>query len=309
MGGRGVELGGSLSPTLRGMLWIAASGALFSVMNTAMKAMSHDLDPWVVGCLRYSFGFVVLTPLLWQIGPKACMTKAPLLQLARGGLHATGMLLWFIALPAVSMAELTAIGFTGPIFICLGAVLFLRERMTPPRIAAVAVGFLGVLIVVQPWSHGAFTTVTVGNLFLLGAAPLFAGSFLVAKVLTRVDRPEVVVFWQHLTVGLMLAPFAAAYWTLPSLAQWIALAALGLLGSIGHYCMTRAFRVADISAVQSVTFLNLVWASLCGYIVFADIPGVWTLVGAAVIFSSTVLLARHEAQANRAVAPAPRPAV
>ena len=291
------------------MLWMAASGALFSVMNVAMKAMSHDLDPWVVGCLRYSFGFLVLTPLLWQIGPRGCMTRAPLLQLARGGLHAIGMLLWFIALPAVSMAELTAIGFTGPIFICLGAVLFLGERMTPPRIAAVAVGFFGVLIVVQPWSQGAFTAVTIGNLFLLAAAPMFAGSFLVAKVLTRVDRPEVVVFWQHFTVGLLLLPFALAYWTPPSLAQWIALAALGVLGSLGHYSMTRAFRVADISSVQSVTFLNLVWASIGGYIVFAAIPGLWTVIGAVVIFASTILLARHEAQAGRAPAPAPRPAV
>jgi drug/metabolite transporter (DMT)-like permease len=300
--GRGFEAVVGLSPTLRGMLWMAASGALFSVMNVAMKALSHDLDPWVVGCLRYSFGFLVLTPLLWQIGPAACMTRAPWLQLARGGLHATGMLLWFMALPAVSMAELTAIGFTGPIFICLGAVLFLRERMTPPRIAAVATGFLGVLIVVQPWSQGAFTEVTIGNLFLLGAAPMFAGSFLVAKVLTRVDRPEVVVLWQHFTVGLILLPFALLNWTPPSLAQWIALAALGLLGSAGHYSMTRAFRVADISSVQSVTFLNLVWASIGGYVVFAAIPGVWTLVGAAVIFASTILLARHEATAAARVA-------
>ncbi|WP_162914986.1 DMT family transporter [Desertibaculum subflavum] len=303
MAGRGIELVGGLSPTLRGMLWMGASGALFSVMNTAMKAMSHDLDPWVVGCLRYSFGFLVLTPLIWRIGPAACMTRAPLLQIARGGLHACGMLLWFIALPSVSMAELTAIGFTGPIFICLGAVLFLGERMTAPRVAAVATGFLGVLIVVQPWSQGAFTEVTIGNLFLLGAAPLFAASFLVAKVLTRVDRPEVVVFWQHLTVGLLLTPFALAYWTPPSPPQWAALAALGVLGSLGHYCMTRAFRVADISSVQSVSFLNLVWASIAGYVVFAAIPGLWTLIGAAVIFASTILLARHEAQAARAAAP------
>ena len=309
MAGPGFQLAGGLSPTLRGMLWMAGSGVLFSIMNVAMKAMSHDLDPWVVGCLRYSFGFLVLSPLLWQIGPAACMTRAPLLQAARGGLHATGMLLWFVALPAVSMAELTAIGFTGPIFICLGAVLFLHERMTAPRVAAVAVGFLGVLIVVQPWSQGAFTAVTIGNLFLLGAAPLFAGSFLVAKVLTRVDRPEVVVFWQHLTVGLLLLPFALFYWTPPSLLQWVSLAALGVLGSLGHYSMMRAFRVADISSVQSVSFLNLVWASIGGYIVFAAVPGAWTVVGAAVIFSSTILLARHEAQAGRAAAPVPRPAV
>jgi drug/metabolite transporter (DMT)-like permease len=118
-----------------------------------------------------------------------------------------------------------------------------------------------------------------------------------------------VVFWQHLMVSLLLLPFALVYWTPPSLLQWISLAGLGVLGSLGHYSMTRAFRVADISSVQSVTFLNLVWASIGGYIVFAAVPGLWTVVGAAVIFASTILLARHEAQASRVAAPAPRPAV
>lgn len=300
MRARAVAMMGGASPTLRGMAWLATSGLIFSGMNVWMKAMSEDLDPWVVGCLRYSFGFLVLTPLLWQAGPRACMTKAPVLQLWRGAFHTSGMLLWFAALPAVSMAELTAIGFTGPIFICLGAVLILGERMTLPRIAAVAAGFLGVLIVVQPWSQAGFTAVTIGNLLLLGAAPLFSASFLVAKVLTRHDRPEVVVLWQHLTVGLMLMPFAVIWWTPPSLLQWISLLICGFLGSAGHYCMTRAFRAADISSIQAVSFLNLVWASIGGFLVFSSIPGVWTLVGAAVIFASTIMLARYEAGLARA---------
>jgi len=298
--GRAAAFFGGASGTLRGMMWMSVSGILFSLMNVWMKWMSQDLDPWVVGCLRYSFGFAVLLPVVWRIGLRACMTRAPVLQLWRGGLHAGGMLLWFAALPAVSMAELTAIGFTGPIFICLGAVLFLRERMTLARIAAVATGFAGVLLVVQPWSQTGFDGVTVGNLLLLAAAPMFAGSFLVAKVLTRHDNPEVVVLWQHLTVGLMLLPFAVAWWTPPTPALWVALAFCGGLGTLGHYCMTRAFRAADISSIQTVSFLNLVWASILGYLVFSSIPGVWTVVGAAVIFAATLLLARHEARAARA---------
>lgn len=281
------------------MLWMAISGMLFSLMNVWMKWMSQDLDPWVVGCLRYGFGFVVLLPVVWRIGLAACMTRAPVVQLWRGGLHAGGMLFWFAALPAVSMAELTAIGFTGPIFICLGAVLFLRERMTVPRIAAVATGFAGVLVVVQPWSQAGFDEVTVGNLLLLCSAPMFAGSFLVAKVLTRYDKPEVIVLWQHLTVGLILLPFAIVWWTPPSPGMWAALAVCGALGTAGHYCMTRAFRAADISAIQSVSFFNLVWASILGYLVFASIPGAWTIVGAVVIFASTLLLVRHEALSAR----------
>lgn len=319
MGGRANAFLGGLTPTLRGMLWMAASGALFSTMNTAMKAMSHDLDPWVVGYLRYFFGFVVLLPLLWRLGVRGCMTNALGLNIARGAFHSFGIVVWAAALPLVSMADMTAIGFTGPIWICLGAVLFLGERMTWARTVAVGLGFVGVLVVVQPWQGAGFSGVTLGNLLLLICAPAFAGSFLVAKVLVKHDRPELIVFWQHLTCSVFTLPFAIFWWTSPSLGQWVVLALCGVGGSMGHYCMTRAFRIADISAVQPVKFLDLVWASLGGFVVFAAIPGMWTVVGAAVIFFSTLWLARHEAvsaartrrAAAAAAAPpstAPRPA-
>jgi drug/metabolite transporter (DMT)-like permease len=206
------------------------------------------------------------------------------------------MMLWFAALPMVTLAELTAIGFSGPLFICLGAVLFLGERMTGARWAAVAVGFAGVLLVLKPWAGGGFAGVSTGMLLMLASAPVFAGSFLVAKVLTRRDRSDVVVLWQHLWVSVLLAGFALAYWTQPTPAQWGLLAACGFLGAGGHYCMVRAFRVADISAVQSVKFLELVWAAILGWIVFGTAPAGATVAGGLVILASTLLLARHESR-------------
>jgi drug/metabolite transporter (DMT)-like permease len=283
-----------LNPTLRGMLWMAVTGVLFIVLNTTMKWLAHDLDPWLVGFLRYLMGVLVILPPALRLGLRELWPRAPKLQFARGLLHAGGMTLWFAALPMVSMAELTAIGFTGPLFICVGAVLFLKERMTGARWAAVIVGFTGVLLVVSPWKGAGFSGVSFGVLLMLTSAPVFAGSFLIAKALTRFDRPDVVVLWQHLWVSLLLLPVAIAYWTMPSAAQWGLLIVCGVLGAAGHYCMTRAFRVADISAVQSVKFLELVWASITGFIVFGTVPGFWTVVGGAIIFSSTLWLARRE---------------
>jgi len=285
---------GPLSPTVRGMLWMAVTGLLFTVLNTTMKRLAHDLDPWLVGFLRYFMGVLVILPPALRLGLRALWPRAPKLQFMRGLFHAGGMTLWFAALPMVSMAELTAIGFTGPLFICIGAVLFLKERMTGARWAAVLVGFSGVLLVVSPWKSGGFGAVSFGMLLMLASAPVFAGSFLTAKALTRFDRPDVVVLWQHLWVTLLLLPVALAYWTMPSPAQWGLLVVCGVLGAAGHYCMTRAFRVADISAVQSVKFLELVWASITGYIVFATVPGFWTVIGGVVIFTSTLWLARRE---------------
>jgi drug/metabolite transporter (DMT)-like permease len=279
------------------MLWMAASGALFTVLNAIMKKLAHELDPWLVGFLRYLLGAVVMLPPALRLGLGALWSKAPRLQLLRSVFHAGGIMLWFAALPLVTLAELTAIGFSGPIFICLGAVLFLRERMSGERWAAVLVGFLGVLLVVKPWEGGAFAGISTGMLLMLASAPVFAGSFLVAKVLTRHDRPDVIVLWQHLWVSLLLLPFALAWWTMPGAGQWLLLAICGVLGAGGHYCMTRAFRVADITAVQSVRFLELVWAGLLGFFMFASVPGIWTVAGGLVILVSTLWLARREARA------------
>ena len=285
------------APTVRGMLWMAATGILFTVLNSTMKKLSHELDPWLVGFLRYALGAMVMLAPALRLGLRELWPKAPKLQLLRGSLHAGGMLLWFAALPSVAISELTAIGFAGPIFICLGAVLFLNERMTGARWTAVLAGFGGVLLVLNPFGAGGFAGVSTGMLLMLASGPVFAGSFLVAKVLTRHDRSEVMVLWQHLVVSVLLLPFAFALWVMPSPAQWALLLACGFLGAGGHYCMTRAFRVADISAVQSVKFLELLWAVLLGYLMFGTSPAGWTLAGGVVILSSTLWLARRESRA------------
>ena len=284
------------APVVRGMLWMAATGLIFVVMNTIMKKLSHELDPWLVGFLRYLLGAVVMLGPALRLGRQALWPKAPGLQLLRGLFHAGGMILWFAALPMVTLAELTAIGFSGPLFICLGAALFLGERMSGARWAAVLIGFGGVVLVVKPWEDGGFAGISTGMLLMLASAPVFAGSFLTAKVLMRYDRSEVVVLWQHLWVSVLLVGFAAAYWANPSPAQWALLILCGFLGAGGHYCMVRAFRVVDISAVQPVKFLELVWAAILGVLVFGTVPAGATVIGGVVILASTLLLARHESR-------------
>jgi len=284
------------TPTIRGMLWMVATGVLFTVLNATMKKLAHELDPWLVGFLRYLIGAIVMLVPALRLGVRALWPRAPRLQVVRGLVHAGGMLLWFAALPMVSIAEITAISFSGPLFICLGAVLFLNERMTGARWAAVLIGFVGVLLVVIPFDAGGFSGISMGMLLMLASAPVFAGSFLVAKVLTRHERSDVIVLWQHLLVSLLLAPFALLWWAQPSAAQWVLLVLCGFFGAGGHYCMTRAFRVADVSAVQSVKFLELVWAATLGFFMFGTVPAGWTVAGGVVILVSTLWLARREAR-------------
>lgn len=288
------------TPTVRGMLWMAAAGALFTLLNAIMKKVALEIDPWLVGFLRYLLGGMVMLAPALHLGVRELWPKAPKLQLARGLFHFAGMMVWFAALPIVTLTELTAIGFSGPIFICIGAVLFLGERMTGARWVAILVGFAGVLLVVNPFGSGGFSGISKGMLLMLASVPLFAASFLVAKALTRRERSDIMVLWQHLLVSLGLLPFALASWTTPSTSQWALLLACGFLGAGGHYCMTRSFRVADISAVQSVKFLELVWAAILGFFMFGTLPAGWTLAGGSVILVSTLWLARRESRVSRA---------
>jgi drug/metabolite transporter (DMT)-like permease len=288
------------TPTVRGMLWMAAAGALFTLLNATMKKLALEIDPWLVGFLRYLLGGMVMLAPALHLGVRELWPKAPKLQLARGLFHFAGMMVWFAALPIVTLTELTAIGFSGPIFICVGAVLFLSERMTGARWVAILVGFTGVLLVVHPFGSGGFSGISKGMLLMLASAPLFAASFLVAKALTRHERSDIIVLWQHLLVSLGLLPFALASWTMPSTIQWALLVVCGFIGAGGHYCLTRSFRVADISAVQSVKFLELVWAAILGFFMFGTLPGGWTLAGGSVILVSTLWLARRESRVSRA---------
>jgi drug/metabolite transporter (DMT)-like permease len=282
-----------LDPVVQGLLWSGAAGVTFSVLNAMMRGLATQLDPFQTQFLRYLFGLLVMLPLVLRAGLAAWRPRNIGGQFARGAVHSFGLALWFMAIPHITLADTTAIGFTGPIFIMIGAALVFGEKMRWERWLAALIGFAGVLIVVAPRLSAAGGGY---SLLMLATAPVFAASFLITKGLTRYERPAVIVLWQSITVTAISLPLALLTWRAPSAAQWLAFLACGVLGSAGHYFLTRSFSVADISATQSVKFLDLVWASLLGWLIFADTPSQTSLVGGAVICASTIWIARREAR-------------
>ena len=275
----------------RGMLWMVLGGLCFSALNTLARVLSQQLDVYQAQFLRYLMGLLVMLPLVWRYGLQAYRPVNITGQFWRGGVHTLGLILWFTALPKIPLADMTAIGFTGPIFIMLGAAWFLGETMRGDRWIAALIGFSGVLVVVLPKMTGEGGWY---NLVMLASSPVFAASFLITKALTRYEKPGVIVLWQALTVTVLSLPMALPNWQMPDAWQWWGFAVTGVLGSLGHYCLTRAFHTADISATQSLRFLDLVWASLLGWLVFGDIPSPSTWAGALVILLSTLWIARRE---------------
>ena len=283
-----------MSSATRGMLWAALAGLMLSSLNAIVRSITLDLDVYQSLFLRYGFGMVVMLP--WVLrNPASYRPKDIKGQFWRGIVHTLGLTLWFTALPHISLADMTALGFTGPIFIMLGAAWFLGEKMRADRWIAALIGFGGVLVVVGPQLTGAGGWYT---LIMLSSSPMFAASFLITKALTRYETPSVIVFWQALMVTLLGLPLAWWFWQAPTLWQWVGFGAAGILGSLGHYCLTRAFKATDISTTQSLRFLDLVWATLLGWLVFSDMPRSTTLLGALVIMSSTIWIARRESRGS-----------
>lgn len=278
---------------VRGMVWMVLGGLSFSFLNAIARELTLHLDVYQSQFLRYLFGLLVILPWVYKSGWRSYMPINLSGQFWRGGVHTLGLVLWFTALPKIPLADMTAIGFTGPIFIMIGAAWFLGEPMRKDRWIAATIGFAGVMVVVLPKMTGDGGWY---NLVMLASAPVFAASFLITKALTRYEKAGVIVLWQALTVTVLSLPMALPNWQAPTLMQWLGFAATGVLGTLAHYCLTRAFALADISATQSLRFLDLVWAAILGWLVFGDVPSQSTWLGAFVILWATVWIARRESQ-------------
>jgi len=286
------------------MLWMTLCGLCFAGLNATTRVITADLHSWQTVCLRYAFGALVMLPLVLRAGMGVLRTNNLPLQVGRCLVHSLGTGMWFLALPMVPLAEITAISFTSPIFLAIGAMLFFGERMRGDRWIAILVGFLGVLIVLYPeLEHG--IAANWASLLLIAAAPVSAGSYLLAKRLMRYDKIETIVLWQAMLVSLFTLPLALFYWrpmTLTILAMFVM---VGILGSAGHYALNRSLKATDVAATQPARFLELVWASVLGFLIWGDVPPVWTFAGAMVIFGATTWIARREAIAARAGVPTP----
>ena len=281
------------SAPLRGALWMVFSCACFSVMMAMVRAATVEMDPIQVAFFRNLFGLMWMLPWVLRVGFAGLRTRRLGLHVFRSVAGTGAMFSFFTAISVIPLAEVTALTFTVPLFTTIGAALLLGETVRARRWSATAVGFLGTLIVLRP---GVEALSPAAMLALLAAA-LIAVAMLTMKALSRTESPNAIVVYMGLLMTPLSFPPALFVWQTPTdPTTWLLLLAIGLAATGGQIGLTHAFAAADASAVLPVDFIRLVFASVLGFVLFDEVPDGWTWVGAAVIISATVYIARREAQ-------------
>lgn len=277
-------------------MWMLATGLCFVGVTGVVRYLGTELPAAQSAFLRFGWGVVFLLP-----------TLAPMLRAGfgagtlalcgwRGVFHTAAVVFWFYAMARIPVAEVTAIGYLNPVLVTVGAALFFGEKLALRRVLAVCVALAGALVVLRP----GLREVTSGHLAQLAAATFFAGSYLIAKRLSQTMSASSIVAMMSVSVTVALAPLAWWVWVPVSGVQlaWLALVAAFATG--GHYCMTRAFRAAPLAVTQPVTFLQLVWATLLGAVVFGEGVDPMVLLGGAIIIGAISYITWREAVLKRA---------
>lgn len=243
---------------------------------------------------RNLIGFIAVIPLISSKGLGILRTSNFPMHLLRAFAAFAGGLSVFYAVGHAPLATVVAITFTAPIFASVFAMLVFGETVNKTRLVSLAVSFIGVLILLRPSFDMAISGFIAANC----AAVMTALAFLTVKKLSFTERSETVVAYPFLLILPFSAVLAYFDWTTPTLSQLPLLLMMGLGISAAQYCMVKAFALADASAVLPLDFLRLLVATLVGHLFFNDLLDTWVLLGASIIFLSSLYLARKERGAN-----------
>jgi drug/metabolite transporter (DMT)-like permease len=292
------------SRPVEGILWTFASGVFFIAVNIGVKYLGPVMPAAEAAFLRYALGLVLLIPLYRQIIAIRPTRSEWGFYVLRGALHAIGVALWFHAMARIPLADVTAMGYLAPVYVTIGAAVFLGEKLAFRRIIAVISALSGALIILRP----GFREIEPGHVSMLLAAIAFAGSHLVAKHLADRAPPITVVTMLSVWVTIGLLPMTIPVWVAPETEHLLILFGVAAFATIGHYLMTLGLKAAPITVTQPVTFLQLVWAVSLGVILFGEPVDPWVIMGGALIIAAISFITWREARvAKKSITP-PAPA-
>lgn len=290
-----------------GMLMMAAGVIMIPGIDAIAKHLSSTLPPGQIAASRFLFQMIFLLPIV-LITSRRLMSRHPVLNAYRGALIGGATLFFFWGLKYLPLADAIAIFFVEPLILTLISALFLQEQVGWRRLSAIVVGFAGALLVIRP----SFQTVGLPALLPLAAACCFAVYLALTRKIGEADDVLTMQLWAGLFGGLTLAcallfgeaaSIAVIDPTWPSAYEWLMLAMLGAIATVGHLLIVGAFRRASPSILAPFQYLEILGATLLGVLIFGEFPELPTSLGIAIIVASGLYVFHRERRLSRDTVP------
>ena len=285
----------------RAALWLLASAIMFTFTGVLVKTLGETLHPFEISLFRGLVALAVILPIFARTGGigAGMKTQIPLLQMMRGVVGSLAMFLGFYAIVALPLADAQAISFSRNLFLVPLAAFILAEAVGPRRAIAAAIGFIGVLIMLRPGMESggdeAAMILSLGAAAALGHAFLVALATVLVNIASRYDGPVTLMFYTNIVSVTLIAIPTIFVWQTPNMDELMMLVAMGVLATTSHNCFIRAFAMGEASVIAPVDYSRLIFAALAGWLVFASVPDIYTIVGASIIVASSFYIVRREA--------------
>lgn len=284
-----------LAPNLRGILWLALGTLAFAINDLFVKTLGQQISPFQLAFFRYVIGFAIMLPFFMTMARSDLATTRPVIHVVRLILACIAQVGIYTAVIYLPLADVTALSFSRVLFTTVIAVVFLRELVTGSRWIATIAGFIGVVIMVRP--GGEIDPVVF---IAIGSALTFAVTNVLIRTMSTTEPPTRILFYYQIGGVLVFLPPALWVWETPAdLTAWLMALAIGLLTATGMIGFIRGFAVGEASVIGPTEYIRLIFAAIFGFVIFAEIPDVWTFVGALVIVGCTSFIARSETGKRR----------
>ena len=268
----------------------------FSFNSVFVRFAATDVHPFEIAFFRNFFAmFFVLMLVLPQDGVAVFRFQRPGLLIVRAIINTIAMLTWFYAVPLIPLADLTALGFTAPLWATVLAALFLGEKMRMRRWSALLFGFVGALIIIQP----GFKELHWATYLVLISSACWGVTVIIVRKMTSFERPNTILVYQVILMTLLSVVPALMFWSMPTLQAWGSMLILGALSAGAHWCHVRAYSMQEVAALQPLDFARLPIIALAAWLIFDEVAGSEIWLGAGVVFGAGVYISYREAQLKR----------
>jgi drug/metabolite transporter (DMT)-like permease len=275
---------------LRGIALSLLATTVFAASDTMSKFLTESLPVIEIASIRYVIFVLFAGWLARSSGVRALWPRSPALQVVRGLCVVGSAVLFVFGVSSMQIAQASTISFISPLLITVLSIPVLGEVVGMRRWLATAAGMLGVVIVARP-GNGGFQPAA---LFGVASSACWALALVITRKMATTERSTTTLFWTACVGAAVLAVLLPWVVVRPSLPHLLLALVLGVLASIGQWLVVQAHRLAPASMLAPFSYMQLIWATIAGWLVFGNLPDEWTLVGAAIIIASGLYTAHRE---------------